>query len=103
MLLIALKAIPRPHLNKRGLRVLPGDDFEADRFQAKELISDGKARVADGDPGFVPPPPPGVASVIGPMRAKQLAMDELAGLRSEARDLNIEVKRQWGIPRLRKA
>lgn len=100
MRLIALRAMSSRHKNVRGGRVLPGDEFEINSKDGDLLVKVKQARLAESDPGKLPPPPVHVASVIGPMKAVQHEEEELDRLRAEAGKLGIDVDGRWRVARL---
>lgn len=84
------KLIATKPLTYATRRLLPGDEFEAQRGHARVLIGIKKARRADEMRADVPPPPPEVVAKV----------DSLDDLRSEAELAGVEVDRRWGAARL---
>ena len=78
----------------------PGDSFDAKKMDAKLLVRVGKADYATREPQELPPPPPDVASAIGPIKAAQRAEEEKDRLRAEAEALDVDVDGRWGVARL---
>lgn len=98
MKLIAQRRIRYPQIG--GKIYNPGDAFDASKNDAKILVAIKKAEYAKREPGELPPPPPNVASAIGPIKAAQRDEEELNRLRAEAEALGIAVDGRWRAARL---
>jgi hypothetical protein len=98
-------------------RLVAGDEFEMPRGLATVLIAIGKAKLAGGEPSPAPsppkPPPPAPVREPPPQEPEEdepdeevppyprPGTDEVATLRTQARDLGIVVDGRWGPARLR--
>lgn len=98
MKLIAQRRLRYPLIG--GKIYNPDDTFDAPKGDAKLLVAVKKARYAVRDTGDLPPPPPDVASAIGPIKAAQRAEEEREKLRAEAEALGVDTDGRWGVARL---